>query len=151
MKAVDGRYPLYGQVDLAPQQALAAALAPQEDAQGTIWGAVIEAGLLQRLGLSLGDKVRVGEARFRITALLQHEPDRVTRGLILGPPFITSAEALGASGLNQPGSLIHHHYRLRLPAGENIADSLAPGDHIQQLEGRLPVAEIEFETVGFLF
>ena len=117
VKAIDELYPLYGQLQLDPEMTLAAALAPQKGA----WGAVIEAGVLQRLGLALGDQVELGDATFRINAVLQHEPDRVTRGLILGPPFIVSGAALSATGLNQPGSLIHHHYRLRLPAEEGLA------------------------------
>jgi len=135
LKAVDAAYPLYGDVVLAPQRSLEEALAPETAADGeTLWGAAIESGLLQRLGLALGDVVDVGTARFRIAAQLQNEPDRVTRGLILGPPFMTSMAALEATALNQPGSLIRHHYRLRLPPGSDLAAFRA------RLEARYPDA-----------
>src|SRR5438270_3400159 len=53
LKAVDGAYPLYGDVTLAPAQTLADALA-QRDGQ---WGAVVDPAILPRLELKLGDTI----------------------------------------------------------------------------------------------
>ena len=59
--------------------------------------------------------MKVGNALYQIRAVLEREPDRTTQALILGPSFVVSSASLEASGLDQPGSLLHRHYRLRLP------------------------------------
>ena len=110
LKSVDGRYPLYGSAGLAPQQDLAQALAMQDG----LWGAAAEPRLLRRLGIEVGDTLRVGETRFRVTAALEREPDRTARAFILGPTLMIAAESLADTALVQPGSMIHYHYRLKL-------------------------------------
>jgi putative ABC transport system permease protein len=119
LKAVDGLYPLYGEVGLEPPGDLAAALAIQDG----VWGLAADQVIFDRLGLRIGDEVGIGEARFRIAAYLRREPDRLARGLSFGPPVLASLDALEATGLLQPGSLLHHHYRLRLTPGESIAET----------------------------
>src|SRR4029077_20196024 len=51
VKAVDGAYPLVGEMKLAPAMALAAAILCDADR----CGAVVESGLLARLGVEIGD------------------------------------------------------------------------------------------------
>ncbi len=70
LKAVDGAYPLYGSVALDPAGPITDALAKRDG----LWGAVAAPALLDRLGLKLGDVVRVGEARFQLRAALSHSP-----------------------------------------------------------------------------
>ncbi len=114
LKGVDSAYPLYGEVDLIPAMALPDALTRQRD--GT-WGAAVDKNLLLRLGLGIGEKVRVGVATFTITAVVAREPDRVATVLSFGPRFMVSNKALDETGLVQPGSQIHYHTRAILPAG----------------------------------
>jgi len=52
----------------------------------------------------------------------------------LGPRLIIPFEAVGASGLVQPGSLLELEYRLRLPPG---ASDIAV---IDELKTRFPLA-----------
>lgn len=111
LKAVDRAYPLYGRVALTPFQPLAAALARR----GGMFGAVVDPKLLGRLGLAVGDTVRIGAASFRVRATMASVPDASLRGLIFGPPVIISQAGLAATGLIQPGALVAYHYRLRLP------------------------------------
>lgn len=115
VKAVDGAYPLFGAVALTPDMALDEALARR----GGAWGAAVEAALLARLNIDIGDTIRLGDARFRVVATIAREPDRAARGLTFGLRILVSHAALKASGLVQPGSLIRHHYRIALPAGVN--------------------------------
>ncbi len=121
LKGVDEHYPLVGAVTLAPALALKAALAPADHAsdQGAerVFGAVAEKGLLARLGLAVGDRVRVGAAEFVIRAVLEREPDRASGPFRLGPRMIIGADALAATGLVMPGSLHHYHYRVKLAQG----------------------------------
>ncbi|MGE5766169.1 MAG: ABC transporter permease, partial [Bacteroidota bacterium] len=81
------------------------------------WGAVIDPGLLRRLDVAPGDLVRVGDLDYRVAGVLEREPDRTSRAFTLGPTFMVAHESLGETGLVQPGSLIQHHYRLRLDPG----------------------------------
>jgi putative ABC transport system permease protein len=116
LKAVDGAYPLYGTVGLAPPQDLAAALAFRDGS----WGAVVDAAILPRLALKLGDKLRIGDGEFAIRAVLTREPDFGGNMVIFGPRVMVGMAGLAATGLLQPGALIAHSYRLRLPPGSAL-------------------------------
>jgi putative ABC transport system permease protein len=120
LKAVDARYPLYGEVTVGGtagdaavvgRDALALLLAPQ----GGRYGAIVDPLLLTRLDLRIGDAVKIGSTVLDIRGALQHEPDRAPRLFTLGPRVLVSDAALQASGLVQPGSLIFYQYRLKLP------------------------------------
>ena len=113
-KAVDGAYPLYGTVELAPAMPLAEALARKD---GT-WGAVLDPVLLERLDLKLGDTLRLGEGSFVIRATLVKEPDFAANLFIFGPRVMVAMEGLRASGLLQPGALVGYSYRVRLGPSE---------------------------------
>jgi putative ABC transport system permease protein len=113
LKAVDGLYPLYGAVRLSPGMPLKEALVLKNGR----YGLVAEHNLIARLGLHMGDEVRIGETAFELRAEIAHEPDRVAGGFALGPRVMIASEALGATALVQPGSLVQYHYRLRLPEG----------------------------------
>lgn len=112
IKAVDGRYPLYGTVSIEPGMALDRALAA--DASG-LFGAVAQRSLLDRLGLSVGDRVLLGNATIRISGVLTNEPDAVSEGFGFAPRLLLAEDALKASGLVQLGSLAKEAYRIRLP------------------------------------
>ncbi|HSR72643.1 MAG TPA: FtsX-like permease family protein, partial [Kiloniellales bacterium] len=124
LRAVDSAYPLYGNVELAPDMPLSAAFARRDG----VWGAVADANLLYRLGIEApdsrgerGPRVRIGEAVYEIRAVLAHEPDRSTRITAFGPHVLVSEQSLPETGLVRPGSLLHYHYRLRLPPGSDAA------------------------------
>ena len=118
MKAVDARYPLYGEVVTDPPMKLDDALARREGR----WGAVVDAALLERLGLKVGETVRVGDAIYQIRATMVREPDRVggVRPLALGPRFMIAESSLPATGLIQPGSQVRYLNRIRLANGVDV-------------------------------
>ncbi len=113
LKAVDGAYPLVGNVVLRGGRPLADALERRDDAHGL----VASESLLNRLGLTIGDRLTIGDATLEITGVLIHEPDRATRGIQLGPRVIVSRAALEATQLLQPGALSQYYYRIVLPPG----------------------------------
>jgi putative ABC transport system permease protein len=117
LKAVDAAYPLYGTVVLSPVQDLAAALERRSD----VFGAAIDPAILGRLGLRIGDSVKVGAAVLQLRAAIEREPDAAAGGLGLGPRVMISAAALAATGLIQPGSLVTYRYRVRLLPGSEAA------------------------------
>ena len=113
-KAVDGAYPLYGTMVLSTGEDLSAALS----SDGDVYGGVADIALLARLGLEVGDEVMLGKIRVRINAAIDLEPDRVGGRVGFGPRLMMSPDALRASGLVQPGSLVRWHYRIRLSDGD---------------------------------
>jgi putative ABC transport system permease protein len=117
LKAVDPAYPLYGAVALSPAQTLAAAL----EKRGGVLGAAVDPAILTRLGLQLGDSIRVGATVLQLRAAIEREPDAAAGGLGLGPRVMISAGALADTGLIQPGSLVTYRYRVRLPPGSDAA------------------------------
>lgn len=114
IKAVDGRYPLTGEVGLEPAMPLADALAGRNG----VYGAAVDPALLVRLDLKAGDRISVGEARIELRSVLRHEPDKLAGGIGFGPRLLISVDALRATGLVQPGSLIRWHYRVALPVDD---------------------------------
>jgi putative ABC transport system permease protein len=111
MKAVDASYPTVGEVVTEPPGPVAALLAERDGA----FGALADPALLIRLDLKVGDRVAVGAASFEIRASLVSEPDKIASGVGFGPRFLISQEALRATELLQPGSLVRWIYRLELP------------------------------------
>jgi len=123
LRGVSGAYPLAGTVELAGGATLAQALRPEGDAAG----AAVEAALLQRLGLRLGDRFLVGNAPVVARAILVSEPDRLARGFALGPRVLTRLDVLQTGGFLDPG----------LPFGETARIALAPGARLAPAKSAL--------------
>ncbi len=120
MKAVDGGYPTVGLLETDPQMSPAEVFAEKEG----IFGAAVDPALLARLDLKVGDRVTVGAANVELRARLVSEPDKIADGIGFGPRLLLSQEALAATGLVQPGSLVRWTYRLTLPPEQSTEDGL---------------------------
>ncbi len=133
LKAAPEAYPLYGHVVTEPERPLSGSLQEQDRpcARSPCWGALVQESLLIRMGLSLGDELKIGQARFRIAGLVRKEPDRVANAFSLGPRVLISRRALDATDLIQPGSRVHERYLLKVPTGS------APERILAELRGRL--------------
>jgi putative ABC transport system permease protein len=143
LKAIDGLYPLYGAVTLDPPLGLAEATAER----GGRWGAAADRNLIDRLGLKIGDGIQIGDAVYELRAAIVREPDRGSGIFILGPRLMVADGSLESTGLVQPGSLIYHHYRVRLPSDASATAWLAA------LKARFPdgiwrIRELEDAAAG---
>ncbi|WP_245293541.1 ABC transporter permease [Pseudochrobactrum sp. B5] len=139
VKAVDSAYPLYGTLKLAPDLAASERFALQDGA----YGAAVPQLLLDRLGLKLGDQIMLGSAKFTLRAMIESEPDMLGSGMALAPRFLTSDEALRASGLIQPGSLVNYIYKIALP------DTAQAGAQDTRLAALEAAAEKNFPEAGW--
>jgi putative ABC transport system permease protein len=139
LKAVDGTYPLHGAVTTQPGVPLPQALA----GSGDTFGALAEPSLLSRLDLSPGAALTLGSARLTLNAALVVEPDKLAGGIGFGPRLMVSLDALRASGLLQPGSLVRWHYRLRLPSP---ASDAAVAGVVEAAKAHLPDAGWSIRT-----
>ena len=117
LRGVDEAYPFYGELRLEPEMPLAEALAARDGLRGM----AVDRNLLARLGVQLGDQVKVGEGTFEVRAILAAEPDRASRSFLLGPGVLVDMAGIAETGLIQPGSLVYHYYRLRLDQGQSLA------------------------------
>jgi putative ABC transport system permease protein len=123
LKGVDDRWPLFGAPAFTPAQNLRDVIACEDDG---VCGAAAEQSLLDRLHVRRGDLIKLGDATFRIMAVLDSEPDRISTGFTLGPQLLVSARGLPATGLVTPESLIDYTYRVALKnAGTEPAQSRA--------------------------
>ncbi|MGF7174540.1 ABC transporter permease [Azospirillum doebereinerae] len=114
LKAVDDVYPLYGAVTLRDGGDVKAALAKRDGR----WGAVVEASLVDRLGVKLGDPVHLGDSVYRLAGILDREPDRASSNAFsLGPRLLVALDSLPETGLLQPGSLTWWSAKVALPDG----------------------------------
>lgn len=129
LKAVDGNYPLYGELKvrggglpLAPDQIL------------------IGPALAERLSLGIGDRLLYGQADFVIRGITEDEPDRISEGFTLGPVALVGFEGLRRTQLLAPGSLFQSKYRVRLAPGAD------PEPVIGRWKGRFESAGWEFQS-----
>lgn len=125
LKVVRGEYPFYGVLELRPQRRLSELL----DAQTT----VVASELLARLGLQVGDTLRIGGQPFRIAGVVLSEPDRISVSMTLGPRVFLSADGLERTGLQGRGSRVGYRTLIKLPAS-------VPGDALPGIEERLRAA-----------
>ena len=109
LKAVDAAYPLTGEATVEGGTAFADAIAGN--------GVVADAMLLERLGLKVGDSMRIGEAVLPVRGVLKVEPDAVADRLTYGPRIFVSLATLDRTALVQPGSLIRWRYAIKLRDG----------------------------------
>ncbi|OJJ09816.1 glycosyl transferase family 1 [Alphaproteobacteria bacterium AO1-B] len=130
LKAVDDVYPLYGALELQSGQSLVDAL---EQRNGR-WGAVAELALLARLDVEVGDTLELGRTSVEITDVIETEPDKLAGGMEFGPRLMISTEAIGATGLVQPGSLVRWHYRVRMDPAPSIGELKQIEEEAEQTE-----------------
>lgn len=117
MKAVDPRWPLYGQATYLDGRAITPALGRD--------GVALAPALADRLAVRPGDRVEVGAAQLTVRGLIAEEPDRASSGLAFGPSIVIPLAALPATQILQPGSLASHLYRIALPATADPKATLA--------------------------
>ncbi|MEX2496544.1 MAG: FtsX-like permease family protein, partial [Woeseia sp.] len=109
LQSVDERYPLYGTLQLEPDLPLEDVTAFRDGR----WGVAIDPVLAGTLGIGMGDSVFIGSLSMQVRALVENQPDRSLSAEWRGAPVLLSGEAVAASGLIQPGSLVDYEYRVR--------------------------------------
>src|SRR5260370_26238749 len=132
LKAVDGGYPMLGELTLDPKMPMGDLLAERDGA----FGAAADSTLLARLDLKIGDRVSIGGATFQIRSVVGAEPDKPAGGVGFGPRFLVSEAGLRATEFLQPGSLVRWIYRVKLP--DNAADDRAVTALVDDARSALP-------------
>lgn len=133
LKAVEPQYPLYGSLRLEPDVGLAELLRRQTGncPERLCFGVVVQESLLIRMGLAVGDRLKIGQGQFVITGVVRTEPDRMANAFSLGPRVFMSQEGLRAADLIKLGSRVRERYLLKIPS------AMAPEPLLYELRGRL--------------
>lgn len=133
LKAVETQYPLYGSLRLEPDTELRALLREQDRdcSERPCFGVVVQEALLIRMGLSVGDRLKIGQAQFVITGVVRTEPDRMANAFSLGPRVLMSQAGLRTAELVKMGSRVRERFLLKIPSGR------PPEPLLYELRGRL--------------
>jgi putative ABC transport system permease protein len=123
-KAVDKTYPLFSELSTEPKLTSDELFAER----GGVYGAAAPDILFDRLGLAVGGRILLGTQAFELRARIVTEPDAISDGFGFAPRLLLSLEGLRAAGLIQPGSLVEHVYKVKLPAGATTEDIVAIRD-----------------------
>jgi len=111
VKGIDqSKYPFYGELELVPA-------GTRLDEHSV----AVSDDLLLRLGLKLGDTIKVGDQEFKMVARIAREPDRMTAGFTLGPRVIFTREGLASTGIIVTGSRMTERVLLKLPPDHDLA------------------------------
>jgi len=116
LKAVGDGYPFYGELVTQPARPLAELLDETH--------VLVARELLVRLGLDVGDRLRIGGERFTIAGTVSAEPDRMGASFSFGPRVLLSLAALERTRLAGLGSRVNYQVLVRLPDG-TTPDELA--------------------------
>lgn len=107
IKAVEQGYPLRGTLRTADSINASDRDADGIPNPGEVW---VDAQLLHQLRLGMGGTVDLGARQFSIARVLTLEPDRGGVAFTLAPRLMLNLQDLPATGLVQPGSLVHYHW-----------------------------------------
>lgn len=128
-RAITENFPLYGQVETAPE----AYRFPQPDE------VYVEAVALERLKLSVGERLSIGETLYTVIGTIEREPDALIQGFRFAPRLFLSQAGLERSGVVLVESRNEYEYRYRFQAmpPESLLASVKAQALAQGLEVRI--------------
>jgi putative ABC transport system permease protein len=131
VKAIGEGYPLRGRLHIR-RQLEGDDFAPNGIPEpGKVW---VDARLIRRLGISIGDIVALGERRFEVSALVSEEPESSAGFLNLGPRLMFNDADLASTELIVPGSRVQ--YRLFVAGDRDALQTFRPWVDSQLLIGQ---------------
>ncbi|MEN0058779.1 MAG: FtsX-like permease family protein [Bdellovibrio sp.] len=137
VKAVDGAYPFYGELQMASGKVIAAGSEKDILTQPTAW---IYPELKEQLGLDVGDEIKLGNLALKISDLVSKDQTQTFRMATLAPRIFINRDLIPQSGLLQFGSTFTTAFLLKIPEAVSIT-SLQ--DNLYQA---LPDPQITIET-----
>ena len=106
LKIAGAGYPFYGRVGLASEKPFHQVLG-----EGRV---VVERGLLERIGASVGDQLQVGSASLTIVDVVTVEPDRPVSFFSFGPRVFVHPDDLETIDLVNKRSRVRHRLLLKV-------------------------------------
>jgi putative ABC transport system permease protein len=151
IRAVGNGFPLRGSFRIQRSAGGPESVAGSIPAPGTVW---ISSSGAQSLAASIGDTIMIGDARFRLAALVVQEPEAALNYFAAGPKVFLNLSDLPSTGLEQPGSRIA--YRLIVagepPAVEDFVDQarlhLGRGQRLETAADARPEVRSALDRAG---
>lgn len=151
INAVTAGYPLRGHLKTAERLLAEARVVDEVPAPGEAWASP---RLLARLGADTGAEIEVGNARLRLTRVLDFRPDEGWSFVDLAPTLLLNEADLDATGLIQPGSRVS--YRLLLAGARQdverlkglLEDQLGDGERLRDIRDASPQIRSSMDRAG---
>jgi putative ABC transport system permease protein len=107
LRAVDGAYPLKGNVKIADVAFGEGKIVERSVAQGEVW---IDSRLYQLLGIQMGDDIEIGDAKLSVTEILSAIPDAGFSVFNTDPMLLMSVQDVASTNITGPGSRVSYKY-----------------------------------------
>jgi putative ABC transport system permease protein len=131
LKAVDDKYPLYGNVESFPKDAL-------NLLQKTTNSIVVNKKIFETLNLKINDTVYIKQSPFKVVGYVETVPD-LGRALLFGDFAVVSTNSFLKLNINTLGSFINYEYRLKA-----YNESLNIKDQVINLTKKYPSYSVRF-------
>ncbi len=144
-RAVDARYPLYGQIQLATNRFAAEYSQTHGPAPGRVW---VADQVIDRLNIGVGATLTVGSKALEISAIIRQLPDQNAGFYSMNPRIVINSADLAATGVMGPGTRIRQQ---SVVAGDRVAiEQLARSlDHSLRPDQNLEtVADAALRSLG---
>ena len=136
VKAIDGAFPLRGQLEIAPKA--------QQIKQGEVW---LSPRAMDLLAVKLGDNVAIADGAFKVTGLIEHDSNQELGFSGFSPTVIIHQADIAKTNAIQVGSRIE--YRLLMAGEPNAVDAykkifkrqMDPESDNQKVESQAETAE----------
>ena len=107
LRAVDNRYPLYGEIETSPQIASERIFVNSKKPS-----VLINESIQKLLNINLGDDVVIMGQEFEVAGLVSSVPD-LAESAVFGEFAIISMDSYEQFGLSSGGSFLDHEYRIK--------------------------------------
>ena len=143
VKAVQAGYPLRGRLRVRAGLDAPELSVDSGPAAGRVW---VEPGVLDALGLAVGDELLLGDARLRIERIIVNEPDRGAGFLSFSPRVMLDQQDLPATGLVQPASRVRYRFAAAAPGNDLAAVKRFQSWAEHEVEAR-PLRNVQVESL----
>jgi putative ABC transport system permease protein len=116
--AIDGAYPLYGELRLLKRQTISAEAVRIGLVENT--GVWLSEDAAASLGVEIGDTLKIGHQVFQVDDLVTRDPGSAVTGLELAPRLYLALEQLPETGLIGFGSRVQYMRYYRFPPDTDI-------------------------------
>lgn len=133
VKALQGKYPFYGNIETSPE----IAGSTFQDGQK----ALVDQTLMLQYNAKVGDSIKIGELNFQIAGKLEKAPGQTGIAASVAPIVYIPLKYLAETGLTQIGSRITYRFYYQFRNAENLESTL------KNLESKLEKEGLSIETV----
>lgn len=150
LKAVSNDYPLQGELLISQAIHGQGEVVNKGPEVGQIW---LDTRLIASLGITIGEQLTISDTQFMVSAVLQHEPDRLMEGHSVAMRAMIHVDDMKV--LAFPADLIQHRYLVaidnaKIPRLMEWQKQVLPAAHTYHKQGRHPLALFWQRTENFI-